>query len=107
LKHIVFLLLSFPFCLNSSLFCIYSTLLLPSFSFSFPLSSFFLFYLHLFLFSFSYFFLRWHWLIFLGGRGGGYFPIYRPLSDNIKVIIQSDDIIKCYPEIIIQADYRS
>ncbi len=34
-----FRLISWPFCLNSSLFCIYFSLLLPLFSFSFPFLS--------------------------------------------------------------------
>jgi hypothetical protein len=37
----LFQLLSSPFCLNSCLFCIYFTLLLPIFSFSFRFSSVF------------------------------------------------------------------
>ncbi len=57
LQHVVFWILLCPFCLNSSLYCIYSRFLLPIFSvflpfllssfffpfppFSFPLSSFF------------------------------------------------------------------
>ncbi len=76
-----------PFCLNSSLFCIYFTLLKTIFSFflfplflflspfflispslSFPLSSFFFDVLCFFLFPLSYFFSEWHWK--------GYFLIY-------------------------------
>jgi hypothetical protein len=45
LLHIVFPLPSWPFCLNSSLFCNYFFLLLPLFSFSFPFLPFSFFFL--------------------------------------------------------------
>ncbi len=84
-QHVFLGLPSWPFCLNSSLFCNYFTPLFPFFSF---LSPFFLFFLlHFPLFSLRLFIFspKWHQLIFPppGGEGGGvvgYFPIYRPLG---------------------------
>ncbi len=86
-QHVVFRLPFWPFCLNSSIFCIYLTLLLPLFSFSFPFlpySSPFLPFSFTFspflFFAFSYFFpLMTSADIRPSPRGGGYFPIYRPL----------------------------
>jgi hypothetical protein len=86
LRYIIFVLLLSPFCLNSSLFCIYFTLLLPN-SFFFFLSSFF--------FSISPFSLPL--LIFFPhrtsadifsfprGGGGGYFPIFRPWGTLLQI----------------------
>jgi hypothetical protein len=51
-KHVIFRLPSWPFCLNSSLCCIYFILLLPIFSFSFPFLPFFPFSFFLFLLHF-------------------------------------------------------
>ncbi len=80
-RHVVFRLPSWPFCLNSSLFCNYFTLLLPLFSFSFPflpfLSLFYLLLLHFpsfFSSPFSYFFPQMTSADI--SRGGEYFPIY-------------------------------
>ncbi len=74
------------FFLNSSLFCIFFTLLLPLFSFSFPFFPFSFPFLP-FSFTFSPFFSspfhifspKCHRLIFPPSGGGGYFPVYRPL----------------------------
>ncbi len=81
-RHVVFRLLSWPFFLNSSLFCICFTLLLPLFSFSFPFLPFSFPFLP-FSFTFSPFFSlpfhifspKWHGLIFPPPRGGGVFSI--------------------------------
>ncbi len=75
LRHIIFRLPSCPSCLiNSSLICIYFTLLLPLF-FLFLLH-FPPFYLPLFIF-FPPNDIGWYFPSPLGA--GGYFPIYRPL----------------------------
>jgi hypothetical protein len=82
------LLPSWHFCIISSLFCIYFTLLLPLFSFSFTflpiLSPFFLCLLHFHPFSHSPFHIFppndlgcYSPLPLRGERG--YFPVYRPL----------------------------
>ncbi len=83
LGHIIFWLLSWLFCLNSSLFCIYFTLLLPPPSHF--LSPFLFFLLHFSPFSLCLFIffppydIGWY---FSPLGGGGYFPIYRPLEVN-------------------------
>ncbi len=98
LWHVVFWLPLWPFCPNSSLFCNYFTLLLPLFSFSFPIFfsfPFFPFYFPFLPFSFpflpfSFTFSPFSLRLFIffppndiswypPPRGGGYFPIYRPL----------------------------
>ncbi len=79
-QHIVFRLPSWPFCFNSSLFCIYFTLLLPLFSFSFHFPPFSVPFLP-FSFIFSPFFSspfhifspKWHLLICPPPPGGGVF----------------------------------
>ncbi len=104
-----------PLCLNSSLFCIYFTLLLPLFSFSFPFLPFsfpvlpFFFYIFpLFSLPLFIFFPPNHiGLIFppLGGSGR-YFPIYRPLFypkelafnkslNNKTFFIKKVELVRC------------
>ncbi len=77
-RHVIFHLPSWPFFLDSSLFCIYFTLLLPLFSFSSPFSVLFSlssFFLHFPTFSFHLFHIfspKCHRLIF-PREGGGVF----------------------------------
>ncbi len=88
-RHIVFRLQSWPFCLNSFLFCNYFTLLLLLSHF---LSPFFLFLspFFLFLLRFSPFFSspfhilspKWHRLIIL--PGGGIFQYRGPCCSNFS-----------------------
>ncbi len=85
-----------PTFLNSSLFCIYFTLLLPLFSFSFPLLPFsfpflpFSFPFLPFSFTFSPFFPSPFHIFSPNDIGwysppqGGYFPIYRPLPIFVR-----------------------
>ncbi len=78
-RHVVFWLVSWPFCLIYSLFCIYLSfhfplsLFLSLSSFFFPIPSFSNF--PLFLFLFSYFFRRWYRLITPPPPGGCIFNI--------------------------------
>ncbi len=65
-----FLLPSWPFCLNSPLFYIYFTLLLPLFSFSFPFLPF-SFKFSLISSPFHIFSHKWHRLIISSPWGGG------------------------------------
>ncbi len=71
--HCFFLLPSWPFCLNSSLFCNYFTRLLPLFSFSFPFLPFSFTYSPLFSSPFHIFSPKWHRLISPSQGGGGIF----------------------------------
>ncbi len=90
-RHVVFPLPSWPFFLNSSLFCIYFTLLLPLFSFpfpfllfSFPFLPFSFTFSPFFLFTFSYFFPQMTPADIPPPRGR-YFPIYGPLKGAVEV----------------------
>ncbi len=90
-RHIFFQLLSWPFYLNPSLFCIYYILLLPIFSLFYPLSSF-LFLLFLFLWHLPpvslplFLFFPQMLLADIFSPPGGYFPIFRPLSFSHQCI---------------------
>ncbi len=108
LWHVIFRLPSWPFYLNSSLFCNYFTLLLPLFSFSFPflpftfpfLSPFFLFLLH-----FPYFSLRlfiffppndiaWY-LPPQGGGEGGIFPVFTVQINEVFLSLNVVSVPTC------------
>ncbi len=81
--HVVFWLPSWPFCLNSSLFWNYFTLLLPLFSFSFPFLPFSL------TFSpFSYFFPQIK-SADIPPRGGGIFQYIGPCVHMFKMTFSS------------------
>ncbi len=87
---VIFLLLLWPFSLNSSLFHIYFPLLLPLFLLSSPffhfLSPFLLFLLHFPLFSlplFVFYIPKWKLADISLGGGGRYFPIYRPWEETV------------------------
>jgi hypothetical protein len=72
-RHVVFRLPSWPFCLNSSLFCIFLNPFTSLFLTFFSLSSFFFYIFPLFLFAFSYFSPQ------MTSADSIYIPIYRVL----------------------------
>jgi hypothetical protein len=86
LRHFVFLLLLCPFCLHSSLFCIYLPFYFRFSLFLSPLSSFIFSPIFLFLFSTSA-------SISPPGEGGVFPPIYRPLTlSNVQdPTLQNED----------------